>query len=83
MNIDKQLEVLRKALESGAKVSVEFFNYRNEQQAEEIAQEFATLTNEETKKWSGTTTNGIWVGDASNNLQITVYFDKEEVENVG
>lgn len=70
MNIEKQLEALRKALEDGAKVEIKF--YDSKEKALEI---MSVLDIKPEEKSSG---GYYWIDSECGNLEVTGYYDPKE-----
>lgn len=82
MNMEQQLAYLQKVLEMGAKIEIKFHNIREEKEAVKTATELSKLVQIPPMGCSHQGTSWIGIGEISNQIRTTVFYDKYMVEDV-
>lgn len=76
MSIEKQLEVLEKALRAGAKVEFSFFNYRTKEDARDLLKELSEEAYSSRKL--NDANNFTWYTGSIENMRYSLFFDEDK-----
>ncbi|WP_243299107.1 hypothetical protein [Bacillus litorisediminis] len=81
MTIETQLEVIKKALESGGRVEIYFFDMEGPEQAETVAKEYANPLEQEVENWESEFCGGTRTSEIITPVRIHTFYNIKEEQN--